>query len=546
MKIRRRKMAFTIGVGVLGGLGLFLYGMSMMGTALQKVAGKKMEKIIELLTKNRFIAVIVGMFVTVIIQSSSLTTVMVVGFVNAGIMKLTQAVGIIMGANIGTTITGQLVSLNLEHWSPLAIGIGVFVWFTAKDDKKKNIAEIFIGFGILFLGMEALKDALKPLREIQAFADMMVSFGSVPVLGVLAGFLLTLMVQSSSASMGILIALASQGLIPLASAMPILYGENIGTCTTALISSVGASRNAKRAAIIHLVFNLIGTLLFVVVLTKPIAYVVTQMDPNDVVRQIANAHTMFNLINVAVQFPFAMFLIKIAMKIIPDTGAAERETVTKYLDERILETPSIALRNTIREQLHMANVSYRALSSAMEGFLEQDLKKVKETFVLEKEINKLEKAITEYLVKLSNRKLSNYDRKVVDGLFNNINDIERIGDHADNIAELVTDALEKGLPFSEDSRRELQNLYEQSALAFSKAMEAIVTGDRETIQQVFDIENDVDKLEKICRRGHIDRLNNNDCNPESGIIFLDVVSNLERVSDLSANLAKVVQDTLTA
>ena len=490
-------MAFTIGVGVLGGLGLFLYGMSMMGTALQKVAGKKMEKIIELLTKNRFIAVVVGMFVTAIIQSSSLTTVMVVGFVNAGIMKLTQAVGIIMGANIGTTITGQLVSLNLEHWSPLAIGIGVFVWFTAKDDKKKNIAEIFIGFGILFLGMEALKDALKPLREIQAFADMMVSFGSVPVLGVLAGFLLTLMVQSSSASMGILIALASQGLIPLASAMPILYGENIGTCTTALISSIGASRNAKRAAIIHLVFNLIGTLLFVVVLTKPIAYVVTQLDPNDVGRQIANAHTMFNLINVVVQFPFAMFLIKIAMKIIPDTGAAERETVTKYLDERILETPSIALRNTIREQLHMANVSYRALSSAMEGFLEQDLKKVKETFVLEKEINKLEKAITEYLVKLSNRKLSNYDRKVVDGLFNNINDIERIGDHADNIAELVTDALEKGLPFSEDSKRELQNLYEQSALAFSKAMEAIVTGDRETIQHVFDIENDVDKREKI-------------------------------------------------
>ncbi|SCZ78862.1 Na/Pi cotransporter family protein [Acidaminobacter hydrogenoformans] len=539
-------MAFTIGVGVLGGLGLFLYGMSMMGTALQKVAGKKMEKIIELLTKNRLIAVIVGMFVTAIIQSSSLTTVMVVGFVNAGIMKLTQAVGIIMGANIGTTITGQLVSLNLENWAPLAIGIGVFVWFTAKDDKKKNIAEIFIGFGILFLGMEALKDALKPLREIQAFADMMVSFGSVPVLGVLAGFLLTLMVQSSSASMGILIALASQGLIPLASAMPILYGENIGTCTTALISSVGASRNAKRAAIIHLVFNLIGTLLFIVVLTKPIAYVVTQLDPNDVGRQIANAHTMFNLINVAVQFPFAMFLIKIAMKIIPDTGAAERETVTKYLDERILETPSIALRNTIREQLHMANVSYKALSNAMDGFLENDLGKIKETFVLEKEINKLEKAITEYLVKLSNRKLSNYDRKVVDGLFNNINDIERIGDHADNIAELVTDALEKGLPFSEESKKELQNLYEQSALAFSKAMEAIVTGNRETIQQVFDIENDVDKLEKICRRGHIDRLNKNDCNPESGIIFLDVVSNLERVSDLSANLAKVVQDTLTA
>jgi phosphate:Na+ symporter len=271
-----------------------------------------------------------------------------------------------------------------------------------------------------------------------------------------------------------------------------------------------------------------------------------RLNPTDVARQIANAHTLFNITNVVIQFPFALFLIKIAMKIIPDTGAAERETVTKYLDERILETPSIALRNTIREQLHMANVSQSALMSAMEGFFEDDLKKVKKTFETEKEINKLEKAITEYLVKLSNRKLSDYDRKVVDGLFNNINDIERIGDHADNIAELVVDALEKGLPFSEGSKKELQDLYDQSNLAFSKAMEAIVTGDRKTIQEVFDIENDVDKLEKICRRGHIERLNNNDCNPESGIIYLDIVSNLERVSDLSANLAKVVQDTLSA
>jgi len=539
-------MAFTIGIGVLGGLGLFLFGMSMMGSALQKVAGKKMEKIIELLTKNRFVAVLVGMFVTTIIQSSSLTTVMVVGFVNAGIMKLTQAVGIIMGANVGTTITGQLVSLNLEHWAPLCIGVGVFARFLTKDDRKKNIADIFIGFGILFLGMEGLKEALKPLRDVPAFAEMMVSFATVPVLGILAGFLLTLMVQSSSASMGILIALASQGLIPLAAAMPILYGENIGTCTTALISSVGASRNAKRAAIIHLVFNIIGTLIFIFVLTKPIAHIVTQLDPNDIGRQIANAHTLFNISNVIIQFPFAMLLIKIAMKIVPDRGVAEQESVTKYLDERILETPSIALRNTIREQLHMANVSNSALTASMDGFFERDLAKVKQTFVIEKEINKLEKAITEYLVKLSNRNLSDYDRKVVDGLFNNINDIERIGDHADNIAELAADALEKGLPFSEESRKELQNLYEKSGLAFSKAMESVVTGNRETIQQVLDIEKEVDKLEKVCRRGHIDRLNNNDCNPESGIIFLDIVSNLERISDLSANLAMVVRDTLPA
>lgn len=537
-------MAIDVGIGVFGGLGLFLFGMTMMGTALQKVAGNKMERIIELLTRNRFIAVLVGMFVTAIIQSSSVTTVMVVGFVNAGIMKLTQAVGIIMGANIGTTITGQLVSFDLEKFAPLTIGVGVFVWLITKDDRKKNIAEIFIGFGILFLGMEFLKDSLKPLREIQAFKDIMVSFGSTPILGILAGFMLTLMVQSSSASMGILIALASQGLMPLSSAMPILYGENIGTCTTALISSIGASRNAKRAAIIHLAFNIIGTLLFMIVLTKPIAYIVTLLDPTDVARQIANAHTMFNIINVVIQFPFAMFLIKIAMKVIPDTGEAEKETVTKYLDERILETPSIALRNTIREQIHMANVSNRSLKSAMNGFFERDISKVKQTFETEKEVNKLEKAITEYLVKLSNRQLSDKDRKLVDGLFNNINDIERIGDHADNIAEIALDALEKRLPFSEESHAELQELYDQASLAFSKAMESMVTGNLETIQQVFDIENEVDKLEKICRRGHIDRLNNHECNAESGILYLDIVSNLERISDLSANLAKVVQDTV--
>jgi phosphate:Na+ symporter len=539
-------MALEIVIGVFGGLGLFLFGMTMMGTGLQKAAGNKMERVIELLTRNRFIAVLVGMFVTAIIQSSSVTTVMVVGFVNAGIMKLTQAVGIIMGANVGTTITGQLVSFNLEKFAPLAIGVGVFVWLITKDDRKKNIAEIFIGFGILFLGMEFLKDSLKPLREIQAFKDIMVSFGATPILGILAGFMLTLMVQSSSASMGILIALASQGLMPLSSAMPILYGENIGTCTTALISSIGASRNARRAAIIHLTFNIIGTLLFMLILTKPIAYVVTRIDPFDVARQIANTHTMFNIINVIIQFPFALFLIKIAMKVIPDTGEAEKESVTKYLDERILETPSIALRNTIREQLHMANVSDKALKSAMDGFFERDIQKVRLTFDTEKVINKLEKAITEYLVKLSNRQLSDYDRKVVDGLFNNINDIERIGDHADNIAELALDALEKGLPFSEDSHKELQELYEMSALSFAKAREAIITGSRETIQQVFDIENEVDKLEKICRKGHIDRLNNHDCNAESGIVYLDIVSNLERISDLSANLAKVVQDTLSA
>ncbi|MFR3499969.1 MAG: Na/Pi cotransporter family protein, partial [Paraclostridium bifermentans] len=312
-----------IAINLIGGLGLFLYGMNLMGNGLQKSAGEKLKKIIGLLTSNIFMGVLVGTVVTGIIQSSSATTVMVVGFVNAGIMSLTQAIGVIMGANIGTTITAQLVSFNLEGLAPIALGIGIVLFLFTKKAKIKNIAEILIGFGILFTGMEFMKDAVGPLAEYQGFRDALVYFGQHQFLGILAGFAITGIVQSSSASMGMLIALATQGLIPITSALPILYGDNIGTCVTSLLSSIGANTNAKRAAVMHLTFNIIGTLLFVLILNKPIVALVTSINPGDAARQIANAHTLFNLINVIILIPFAKFIVNIAIKLVPDKDEKE-------------------------------------------------------------------------------------------------------------------------------------------------------------------------------------------------------------------------------
>ncbi|MSA63402.1 sodium-dependent phosphate transporter, partial [Gordonibacter pamelaeae] len=292
-------------ISLMGGLGLFLYGMNLMAEGLEKSAGSRLKKIVELLTSNIFMGVLVGAFVTAIIQSSSATTVMVVGFVNAGIMNLTQAIGVIMGANIGTTITAQLVSFDLKGLAPVALGIGIILYLFASKPKTKNIAEILIGFGILFTGMDFMKEAVEPLSKYQGFTDMLVTFGDHPILGLLLGFGITAIVQSSSASMGMLIALASQGLIPLSAALPILYGQNIGTCVTSLISSVGASSNAKRAAVMHLIFNVLGTLVFLIFLNKPVVSIVTSMDPGDVARQLANTHTLFNIVSVIILLPFS-------------------------------------------------------------------------------------------------------------------------------------------------------------------------------------------------------------------------------------------------
>lgn len=529
-------------IGVVGGLGLFLFGMQTMGAGLQKSAGKRLEQIVGMLTRNRFMGVLVGMLVTAVIQSSSATTVMVVGFVNAGIMNLTQAIGVILGANVGTTVTGLIVSLSVDSIAPIAVGIGMILWMTAKKDRQKNIAEILIGLGILFIGMEFLKDALKPLRELESFNTMMVTLGKNPILGVLIGLGLTFVVQSSSASIGMLIALASQGALPLATALPILYGDNIGTCTTALLSSIGASKNAKRAAIMHMVFNLIGTLLFVIVLAKPITMLVTRWEPDNVGLQIALAHTIFNISNMVIQFPFAGFIIKVALWLVPDKGNESKTAVTQYIDDRILETPNIALRNTVLETIEMGKRARTGLVRCMDGLMAGDMSMVKETFEIEKDINRLEREITAYLVKLSGRELMEENRKYVDGLFNAVNDIERIGDHADNIGELAIALDDYGLKIPEASVASLQEMYATSLKTLDLTIEVMTERNQEKIQAVLDLESEMDELKRATRREHFERLHAKEYDLEFGVYYLEIVNNLERISDLSSNLVRMVAE----
>lgn len=528
-------------INLMGGLGLFLFGMNLMGDGLQKSAGSKLKKIIELLTSNTIMGVLVGMVVTMVIQSSSATTVMVVGFVNAGIMTLGQAIGVIMGANIGTTITAQLVSLDIDFLAPVALGIGIVIYMFSKKPKSRHIAEILIGFGILFTGMDFMKDAVKPLAEYQGFTDMLVSFGHKPILGVLMGFAITAIVQSSSASMGMLIALASQGLIPITAALPILYGENIGTCVTSLISSIGASRNARRAAIMHLTFNIIGSLIFMFLLSGPIVKLVTYLDPNDAARQIANAHTLFNILNVLILLPFAKLIVKLAMKLVPENDSEEDdEKAVKYIDDRMIETPSIALSNAVKETLRMGEKAKDSLNLSMEALLEISKDKVELSFKREKLINELQKSILNYLLKLSKASLNDDSREVVDGLFNTVNDIERIGDHAENIAELAQSFIESKKGFSDEGKAELINMYNKVISAYTYALEAMRTSNVDLACKVIKMEEQVDIMEKSCRANHMNRLNSNSCSIDNGVIYLDVVSNLERVSDHAVNIAQQV------
>ena len=530
-----------IAIGIMGGLGLFLYGMNLMGDGLQKSAGSKLKRIIELLTSNVIMGVLVGMVVTMVIQSSSATTVMVVGFVNAGIMSLPQAIGVIMGANIGTTITAQLVSLDVDFLAPVALGIGIVIYMFSNKPKHKNIAEILIGFGILFTGMDFMKEAVKPLAGYQGFTDMLLSFGHHPILGVLMGFAITAIVQSSSASMGMLIALASQGLIPIPAALPILYGENIGTCVTSLISSIGASRNARRAAIMHLTFNVLGSMIFMFILSKPIVAIVTAIDPTDAARQIANAHTLFNILNVIVLLPFNKLIVKLALKLVPETkGEQDDDKVVKYIDDRMIETPSIALANIVKETLRMGEKSKESLNAAMDGIVDKSKEKIELSFKREKLINELQKSILNYLLKLSKASLNEDSRETVDALFNTVNDIERIGDHAENIAELAKDIVDLEISFSDVGIGELKDMYNKVVSTYTYALEAMRTSNVELACKVIKMEEQVDMMEKSCRANHMNRLNSSSCSIESGVIYLDIISNLERVSDHAVNIAQQV------
>ena len=532
-------------ISLLGGLGLFLYGMNLMGESLEKVAGSKMKKIIELLTKNIFMGVLLGAVVTAVIQSSSATTVMVVGFVNAGLMGLPQAVGVIMGANIGTTVTAQLVSFKLEDIAPIALGIGILLYLFAGNEKYKQVGEVFIGFGLLFTGMESMKLAVSPLAEYKGFTDLLSTFGRYPILGLLLGFGITAIIQSSSAAMGMLVVLASQGLVPLSSALPILYGQNIGTCVTSLISSIGANKNAKRAAMIHLIFNILGTIIFLILLNGIVVKFVVSLDPGNVARQIANVHTIFNIVSTILLLPCNKLIVKLAMRIVPDKEdelEEDESRVIKYIDDRMIQTPPIALASTIKEVARMGEKARDSVDYAMEGILEASSEGIERCFKQEKSINQLQKTILNYLLKLSKAPLSEEDRETVDTLFNTVNDIERIGDHAENLAEIAQSAIDGQVYFSEQGQNEISDMYNKVIASYSYALEAMVTSDVNLACKVIKMEEQVDIMEESCRVNHMRRLNNNLCSIDNGIIYFEILANLERISDHAANIAeKVIQ-----
>jgi len=527
-------------IQIMAGLGLFLYGMNVMGEGLQKSAGDRMKSIVEILTKNRIMAVFVGAVVTAIIQSSSATTVMVVGLVNAGIMNLTQSVGIIMGADIGTTITAQLVSINLTALAPFSIAIGVVINLSAKDPKIKKYAEILIGFGILFMGMDIMKDACKPLRSYEPFTNLLMRFGSGSVMdtffAILTGFIVTAVIQSSSATTGIMIALAAAGLLTIESAFPVLLGANVGTCVTALLSSIGAKRVAKRAALMHLTIKILGTATFALFLSNITLHFVNILSDNPA-RQIAWAHTLFNVINTIILLPFAPFLVKFVMKVLPGDDGEEQEKYALALDDRILETPYIAIDQLKNAIIVMGKLAEKSFDTAMVGFISDDGKKIKKVFRYEERINEMEHEILEYLVKISNTALSGEQRQRVDALFNTVNDVERLGDHAENIAELAEHKIDHKLTFSDKANEELVDISKVAKKAIKAALKSMDIEDEDEANKVIAFEERIDLLEATLRQQHIKRLSEGLCKPRAGVLYLDVISNIERVGDHAMNIA---------
>ncbi|WP_270852715.1 Na/Pi cotransporter family protein [Clostridium tertium] len=527
-------------IQLLGGLGLFIYGMKIMGDGLENAAGDGLKSILEKVTRNPIIAVIVGAIVTAIIQSSSATTVMVVGFVNAGLMNLAQAAGIIMGANIGTTITAQLVAFKLDQIAPLFVFLGAFMVMFAKGKKRKDIGNIILGFGILFVGMGQMSAAMKPLTASPIFNDILSTVGSKWYLGIIAGAVITAVLQSSSATTGILVALATAGAINIHDALPIVFGCNIGTCITAMIASVGTNKTAHKAAMLHLIFNLGGTLIFIPVLVSGIlGNVVSTISPGDVSRQIANAHTVFNIVNTAIMLPLTGLLIKLVNRIIPGDDEEDKPG-PKYIDDRLLETPVIAAGQVAKETLRMANKAKKSLALALEAFEKNDEKLIKKVYENEGVINTLNEAITNYLVKLSKCDLSDKELSIVAATFHVINDIERIGDHAENIADLTSQKISKKLEYSSQAMEQINNMYNKTTEALQVAIDSYAKKDIEKAKSIEYIESEIDRLQKKYRELHIKRLYDGTCNAYAGAIYLDLLSNLERIGDHSTNIAESV------
>lgn len=525
-----------------GGLGLFLFGIRTMGDGLENAAGAKLKRMLEVLTGNRFLAVLVGFVVTAIIQSSTATTVMVVGFVNAGMMSLAQAVGVIMGANIGTTVTSLLIALNFSSVAAASVLVGVILMLASKKTVVKNLGAIFTGFGLLFLGIDMMSDSMAPLRESAGFMNFIVTVSESPLrplFGIILGIVMTAVLQSSSASVGVLQTLAMQGLVPLKFSVFVLFGQNIGTCLTALFSTVGAKKNSKRAAVIHLLFNLIGTGIFILIaLLTPYVEWIEKLSP-DPMAQIAISHIVFNIVSTVVMFPFAKALVKLSCLLVPGKDDSESEMHCKFIDDRLLNTPPFAVMQVSKEVARMAKLArdnFETSAHALINRSDKDLDKVMEN---EEIINYLNHHITSYLVKLNALDITDSDSDYIARVFHAINDIERVGDHAINLAEAAQHNIGEGLKFSDPAREELNQLCGSVVTLLERSMAAFDNqslSDNEA-KELSDLEEHIDDLTLECQDSHIFRLNRKKCNTEAGMLYLNTITDFERVGDHAINIA---------
>lgn len=537
----------------IGGLGMFLYGMRLMSVGLQKTAGDKMKHMLAALTNNRVTAIFMGALITAIIQSSSATTVMVIGFVNAGIMELLQSVGVIMGANIGTTATAWIVSLGQlgdafaffkpSFLAPLLIGVGAFLVLFSKKKKKQNFGEVLVALGLLFAGLHWMSGSVKPYVSNPIFAHTFTTLGSNPVLGILAGAVVTALMQSSSAAIGVLQTLAMSGVVGTNAAIYICLGSNIGTCVTGLLSCIGASKNAKRAAFINLMFNVFGVVLFGVIST-----VVFKINTVFAVQYIDSVHisifhTIFNISNTILMFPLANYLVTVSKKIIkvtPDELLTNVKDIDLdiQLDDRIFEAPSLAIEASTSEVINMAKLVRVNVIQSMKCIKSLNTDEIHTIVEREFAINKYEKKLTSYLVRINNLDLTVQQNKMVKNLLYTINDLERIGDHADNIAEMAETMLSSNIEFSEDGLADLNQMTEKVLYSLDNAIRTREFMDEDAFAKVVKYEDDVDNLETEIRDKHIIRLSKKKCDTESGVVYLDVISNLERISDHSLNIAE--------
>lgn len=533
-------MTLSMTMALLGGLALFLYGMKLMGEGLEKAAGDRLKRLLEALTRNPLMGLLVGVVFTMIIQSSSATTVMVVGFVNAGLLDLMQATGVILGANIGTTVTAWIVAgFQATAFMPLVLLIGVAMMMFLKKLKLQRIGQVVAGFGMLFVGMGMMSDAMKPLAESAEFARLMTAFSN-PIMALLVGVAVTAIIQSSSASVGILEMLAIQGLVPLETSLYIIMGTNIGTCVTAMLSAVGATRTAKRAALIHLMFNVLGTLVvFILVSLLPVSTWIGHISGPAL--QIAVAHTSFKVFEVLCFVLLRKWLVKLVMILVPGEDKQGEGKSLKFLDDRILSTPPIAVAQICKEIERMGDIAIANLTRAMDAFFNKDSSLINEVEQSEDVVNYLNHEITRYMVAAAQLDLPASDVEQLGEMFHVVNDLERIGDHAENMAEYANSRIEEEIPFSEDGIAELRDMLDKTVALFKLSMEAFHTRDQHLLPRVLVQEENIDDMEKTLQQSHVDRLTRGACTPRSGMIFSDMLSNLERVADHATNVAFSIQ-----